>query len=109
MERGGFRSSGIFTVHRAKGTVHRCLAGEVAYRFLPPFFFPPLAAFFAIALIPPFTRGIEREELLLQCGAAASAAGPRLSAPRRFVAENFRVRRKAIAEVHAAKKRGCHA
>jgi hypothetical protein len=22
--------------------------GEVAYRFLPPFFFPPLAAFFAM-------------------------------------------------------------
>ena len=31
------------------------LAGTRAcYRFLPPFFFPPLAAFFAIALIPPF-------------------------------------------------------
>src|SRR5512143_3193641 len=28
-------------------------AGEVAYRFLPPFFFPPLAVFFAIALNPP--------------------------------------------------------
>ncbi len=28
--------------------------GEAAYRFLPAFFFPPLAAFFAIALIPPF-------------------------------------------------------
>jgi hypothetical protein len=32
------------------------LAGEVAYRFLPPFFFPPLAVFFAITLIPPFAR-----------------------------------------------------
>ena len=28
--------------------------GERAYRFLPPFFFPPLAVFFAITLIPPF-------------------------------------------------------
>ena len=28
------------------------LAGEAAYRFLPPFFFPPLALFFAIALYP---------------------------------------------------------
>jgi hypothetical protein len=27
-------------------------AGEAAYRFLPPFFFPPLAVFFAIALYP---------------------------------------------------------
>ena len=33
------------------------LTGEAAYRFLPAFFFPPLAAFFAIALIPPFTVG----------------------------------------------------
>ena len=32
--------------------------GRGSYRFLPPFFFPPLAVFFAIALIPPFTRGI---------------------------------------------------
>ena len=31
-------------------------AGEAAYRFLPPFFFPPLAVFFAITLIPPFAR-----------------------------------------------------
>jgi hypothetical protein len=32
---------------------------QAAYRFLPPFFFaPPLAVFFAIALIPPFRRGI---------------------------------------------------
>src|SRR3954462_6621395 len=30
------------------------LAGTGSYRFLPPFFFPPLAAFFAIAFIPPF-------------------------------------------------------
>ena len=27
---------------------------RASYRFLPPFFFPPLAVFFAIALIPPF-------------------------------------------------------
>ena len=30
----------------------------LAYRFLPPFFFPPLAAFFAIVFVPPFTRGM---------------------------------------------------
>ena len=35
-------------------------AAERCYRFLPAFFFPPLAAFFAIALIPPFIRGIQR-------------------------------------------------
>jgi hypothetical protein len=30
---------------------------ETAYRFLPPFFFPPLAVFFAIFAYPPFRRG----------------------------------------------------
>src|SRR3954471_18926250 len=30
------------------------LAGRGSYRFLPPFFFPPFAAFFAICFIPPF-------------------------------------------------------
>ena len=29
----------------------------MAYRFLPPFFFPPLAVFFAIFAYPPFHRG----------------------------------------------------
>ena len=29
------------------------LAGRGSYRFLPPFFFPPFAAFFAIGLSPP--------------------------------------------------------
>src|SRR5262249_17977408 len=33
------------------------LAGRTAYRFLPPFFFPPLAAFFAIAPYPPLRVG----------------------------------------------------
>jgi hypothetical protein len=33
------------------------LAGAAAYRFLPPFFFPPLADFFAIALYPPLRVG----------------------------------------------------
>ena len=30
------------------------LAGGRTYRFLPPFFLPPLAAFFAIVSVPPF-------------------------------------------------------
>src|SRR3954454_14438699 len=30
------------------------LAGRGSYRFLPPFFFPPFAAFFAMRFIPPF-------------------------------------------------------
>ena len=86
------RASARCTVQR----IHRsgraqCTVGqrERAYRFLPPFFFPPLA-FFAIASIPPFTRGIECVEPLPHCSAAASAAGLRLSAVHRFVAENFR-------------------
>jgi hypothetical protein len=32
------------------------LAGAAAYRFLPPFFFPP-DVFFAIALYPPLRVG----------------------------------------------------
>src|SRR5688500_6672267 len=47
------------------------LTGEAAYRFLPPFFFPPLAVFFAIALIPPFARRFLRG-LSPRHGAAAS-------------------------------------
>ncbi len=56
-------------------------AGKAAYRFLPPFFFPPLAVFFAIALIPPFARGFLRG-LSPRCSAAAVLARrPALSAP----------------------------
>ncbi len=29
--------------------------GWETYRFLPPFFLPPLAAFFAIVSVPPFS------------------------------------------------------
>ena len=43
---------------RKKGATAAPFSGRGSYRFLPPFFFPPLAVFFAIALIPPFTRGI---------------------------------------------------
>src|SRR5438094_8657270 len=58
-----------------------------AYRFLPPFFFPPLALFFAIALYPPLHHGIVREEPRPQCHAAAcrhaggGAAAPLASLP----------------------------
>ena len=64
------------------------LAGARAYRFLPPFFFAPLAAFFAIVVIPPFTRGIlPARGCPLHCSAAAiRRAGLLLSAPRRFFA-----------------------
>ena len=47
------------------------LAGEAAYRFLPPFFFPPLAVFFAIALYPSL-RSWDLRGLSPQCSAAAS-------------------------------------
>ena len=71
-------------------TVHR-LAGARAYRFLPPFFFAPLAAFFAIVVYPPFhSWDSVREGLSLHCSAAAIwHAGLLLSAPRRLFA-NFR-------------------
>src|SRR5262245_47920872 len=98
MEPGGWRdrSSGgryeVFrtevwtfcTVHRATARCTVISAGEVAYRFLPPFFFPPV--FFAIALIPPFTRGIETRGALaaLQrhslCCRPASVSTPTLRA-----------------------------
>jgi hypothetical protein len=38
------------------------LAGRGSYRFLPPFFFPPFAAFFAIVLYPPLRVGFVCEE-----------------------------------------------
>ena len=60
---------------------------RASYRFLPPFFFPPLAAFFAIALIPPFTRGIARSALRGRGAAAVRHAGPPTGA-RRFVANS---------------------
>ena len=45
-------------------------AGERRYRFLPPFFFPPLAAFFAMLLVPPFGLVCCRGSQLC-CGVAA--------------------------------------
>ena len=64
------------------------ISGCEGYRFLPPFFFAPLAAFFAIVVIPPFTRGIlPARGCPLHCSAAAiRRAGLLLSAPRRFFA-----------------------
>jgi hypothetical protein len=57
-------------------------ASEAAYRFLPPFFFPPLAVFFAIALIPPFARGFYLRGLSPRCSATAVRhVSLRLSAP----------------------------
>jgi cyclophilin family peptidyl-prolyl cis-trans isomerase len=56
------------------------LAGEAAYRFLPPFFFPPLAAFFAIALSPlhsgiPIARSSLRIAAPLPPGTPACLVG----------------------------------
>jgi four helix bundle protein len=61
-----------------------CRAG-LAYRFLPPFFFPPLAAFFAIAVVPPFTCCGARGCRLHRSVAAYRHADPREQRPR-FVA-----------------------
>jgi hypothetical protein len=52
----------------------------MAYRFLPPFFFPPLAVFFAITLIPPFTRGLSREDSHRIAAPRPSGRRPALSA-----------------------------
>ena len=60
MERSGRdRAEVNRTVHRAN-TVHRVFGGEAAYRFLPPFFFPPLADFFAIAPYPSLRSWVLR-------------------------------------------------
>ena len=57
------------------------LAGRGSYRFLPPFFFPPFAAFFAIVLIPPFVwdsfaRSILRIAAPLPSGTSAVRLPP---------------------------------
>ena len=76
------RRSEMQPMKKKGATAAPFLAGEAAYRFLPPFFFPPLAVFFAIALIPPFTRGILSRGLSPRCSAAASwHVGLPLSAP----------------------------
>ena len=63
------------------------LAGEVAYRFLPPFFFPPLAVFFAITLIPPFARRlVVCEELSPHYGAATAWPPTRVAGAHRLFA-----------------------
>jgi hypothetical protein len=68
--------------------MHRRFSGCEGYRFLPPFFFAPLAAFFAIVVYPPFhSWDSVREGLSLHCSAAAiRRAGLLLSAPRRLFA-----------------------
>ena len=70
---------------RARCTV---VSGCEGYRFLPPFFFAPLAAFFAIVVYPPFHSWDSAcEGLSLHCSAAAiRRAGLLLSAPRRLFA-----------------------
>ncbi len=49
---------GLLSCVQKNGGVHRAppesVDGEVGYRFLAAFFFPPLAAFFAMLRIPPF-------------------------------------------------------
>ena len=69
------------TVHRAN-TVHRVFGGEAAYRFLPPFFLPPLAVFFAISAYPPLhSWDSSREGSLHYSAAAFRRAGLLLSVP----------------------------
>ena len=46
--------------------------GRGTYRFLPPFFFPPLAAFFAICVLSPPSCGIRSRERSPYRSAAAS-------------------------------------
>jgi hypothetical protein len=75
-------------------TVAPFLAGEAAYRFLPPFFFPPV--FLAIALIPPFTRGIRSRGLVsVMQRRCLPARRPAVGGAPRFVA-HFRVMRKLL-------------
>ena len=96
------------------------LAGRGSYRFLPPFFFPPFAAFFAIVLIPPFVwdsfaRSILRIAAPLPSGTSAvrlpalvaSLLLSRVNRVRgRHLDRLFRVARVMIVAVIAAKKSG---
>ena len=66
------------------------MAGRTAYRFLPPFFFPPLAAFFAIALYPPLRVGFDSEEQSPYRSASANRHAGGASIRRSFAsAENL--------------------
>ena len=83
MERAGSKCGITRTPKRGRPTPpFQRVQGSRPYRFLPPFFFPPLADdFFAIASIPPFTRGF----CVGPCRAAAPlppARRPALTAPR---------------------------
>jgi hypothetical protein len=61
-------------------------AGEAAYRFLPPFFFPPFAAFFAIWFIPPFVwDSCARSLLRIAAPLPSGTSAVRPYAARRFV------------------------
>ena len=61
------------------------LAGAAAYRFLPPFFFPPLAAFFAIALYPPLRVGfVAKSHLRIAASLPPGTPTVRLYAARRL-------------------------
>ena len=53
---------------------------RASYRFLPPFFFPPLAAFFAIALIPPLHSWVCEDSHRIARPLPPGTPGLRLSA-----------------------------
>jgi hypothetical protein len=57
------------------------LAGAAAYRFLPPFFFPPLAVFFAIALYPPLRVGLVAKSLQPHIAASRPTGTPTVRLP----------------------------
>ena len=59
-------------IKQKRGLGAPVFGGRGTYRFLPPFFFPPLAAFFAIAFYPPLRVGFVREERSPYRSAAAS-------------------------------------
>ena len=97
------------------------MAGRGSYRFLPPFFFPPLAVFFAICFYPPLRVGfaaksIHRIAALLPFRhvSGAPAGAPRFFASlARVIAREVRISMAArMARVFAVpiggqKNRGC--
>jgi hypothetical protein len=86
-------------VHQKRGRLSPpFLAGAAAYRFLPPFFFPPLAVFFAIALYPPLRVGLVREEpsTAHRSAAADRHAGGAPAGAHRFFATPARGRARGL-------------
>jgi len=83
------------------------LAGAAAYRFLPPFFFPPLAVFFAIALYPPLRVGSFAKSLQPHIAASRPTGTPTVRLPA-LVASLLTLARRRTRGLQLLEKNGLH-